>query len=76
MDDCEWGGEYLAEAAKLREHLAPLRRALNAAAGEDRILLWWRVTMLEEMYLELVRTGESLTRRGQRKKEETERGEK
>lgn len=64
MRDSEWGLEYLREAQKLKEHLAPLRRELKAASGEDAVLLYRRISMLEEMYLELVHTGRYLCERG------------
>lgn len=67
MDDYEWGMEYLEEAERLREYLAPLRRELKAASGEERIGLYRRVSMLCEMYLELLHTGRDLTERGERK---------
>ena len=67
MDNCEWGREYLEEAARLRRHLAPLRRGLKTASGEEKILLYRRVSMLGEMYLELLHTGKILTERGEGK---------
>lgn len=64
MDEYEWGLEYLREAQELKEYLAPLRRELGAACGEDAVLLYRRVSMLTEMYLELLHTGRLLTERG------------
>lgn len=67
MDEYEWGLEYLREAQELKEHLAPLRRELRTACGEDADALYRRVSMLAEMHLELLRTGTLLTERGKAK---------
>ncbi|MVB13105.1 hypothetical protein CAFE_38600 [Caprobacter fermentans] len=64
MDYCKWGMEYLRQAQKLKEHLKPLRRRLKNTSGEDYVLLCRRVSMLNEMYLELWRTGRDLLERG------------
>ena len=66
MDYCEWGTEYLREAQKMKEHLVPLRNRLKSVSGEEAILLRRRIAMLDEMYLELCRTGRYLFRKGAR----------
>lgn len=64
MDEYEWGMEYLREAQELKEYLAPLRRVLGTACGEEAAALYRRVSMLAEIYLELLHTGRLLTERG------------
>ncbi|WP_411677879.1 hypothetical protein [Caproicibacter sp.] len=64
MDYCKWGMEYLRQAQKLKEHLKPLRRQLKNTSGEDCVLLCRRISMLNEMHLELWRTGRDLLERG------------
>ena len=66
MDFFEWGTEYQKEAEKLREYLRPLKRKLKNVSGQERILLNRRVSMLYEMYLELLHTGKELFERGKR----------
>ncbi len=64
MDYREWGREYLREARMLKRHLAPLRLQLKTLTGEDKILLLNRIAMLTEMYLECLRTGQELLKKG------------
>ena len=49
------------EAQMLKAHAAPLKRALKTAEGEAAPLLYRRIAMLEEMYLECLHTGRLLT---------------
>lgn len=67
MDFYEWGTDYLCEAERLRDYLKPLRRELKTACGEDGVLLERRVSMLYDMYLELLHTGRDLRERGSRR---------
>lgn len=69
MDYREWGMEYLALAQRLREHTLPLRGELGRAAGEEKILLYRRVAMLDEMHLECLHTGKLLVKKGERFRE-------
>jgi hypothetical protein len=64
LDYEAWGGEYLELAARLREHIVPVRRALKTARGKEQVLLYRRAALLEEMRLECLRTGRSLVKRG------------
>lgn len=64
MNEYEWGQEYLREAQRMKEYLIPLRRELRSACGEDAVRLYRRVSMLTEMYLELLHTGTLLAERG------------
>lgn len=66
MDYFEWGGEYLAEAAKLKKHAELALRECRAASGEDALLQYSRYSMLRRMYLECLRTGRELQERGSR----------
>ncbi len=66
MDYRKWGREYLQEAAMLKRHLAPLRQELKRVSGRDAVLLYRRVAMLNEMYLECLHTGRELAERGER----------
>lgn len=66
MNYCEWGREYLREAAMLKRHAEPLRRELKRVSGQDAVLLYRRVAMLNEMYLECLHTGRELLERGER----------
>lgn len=65
MDYRNWGREYLREAAMLRRYLEPLRRELKRVSGQDAILLYRRISMLNEMYLECLHTGNELVKRGE-----------
>lgn len=50
----------------LKRHLAPLRVKLKCSSGQDAILLYRRVSMLNEMYLECLHTGRELVEKGER----------
>lgn len=65
MDYVEWGREYLKEAETLKERIAPLNRELKTADRETGSLLYRRIAMLEEMYLECLHTGRYLVKRGE-----------
>lgn len=67
MDYKKWGAEYLEEAKTLKDRAARLRKQLPAAAGEEAVLLNWRVSLLREMYLECLHTGTDLWERGDRR---------
>ena len=64
MDYVAWGRDYLGLAARLSEHIAPVRRALKTAKGKEQVLLYRRAVLLEDMRLECLRTGRDLVRRG------------
>ena len=64
MDYCQWGGEYLALAERMKEHLKPLKAELKTLRGEDQLLLFRRVAMMNQMRLECLRTGRELVERG------------
>ena len=66
MDYRKWGQEYLREAAMLKRYLEPLRRELKRVSGQDAVLLYRRVAMLNEMYLECLHTGKELVGKGER----------
>ena len=66
MDYRAWGREYLREAAMLKRHTESLRRELKRVSGQDAVLLFRRVSMLNEMYLECLHTGGELVRKGDR----------
>lgn len=66
MDYRKWGQEYLREAAMLKRHMAPLRVELKRVSGQDAILLYRRVAMLNVMYLECLHTGQELVEKGER----------
>lgn len=65
MDYRNWGRGYLLEAAMLKRHMEPLRRELKRVSGQDAILLYRRISMLNEMYLECLHTGNELVKRGE-----------
>lgn len=65
MDYREWGGEYLAEAARLKKRVDELRRSYSGLRDEQAILLSRRITMLYGMYLECLHTGRYLTEKGE-----------
>ena len=62
----EWGMEYLRQAQRLKEYLKPLREQLKKVSGKEYILLYRRVSMLNEMRLELYHTGNDLLKKGAR----------
>ena len=64
MDYLEWGKEYLLEARRLKEYLRPLRKQLKDTSGEDAVLLFRRISVLGDMYLELYHTGKHLLEKG------------
>ncbi len=64
MDYEAWGREYLGLAARLNEHIVPIRLALKTAKGKEQVLLYRRAALLEDMRLECLRTGRDLVRRG------------
>ncbi|MFU0831918.1 MAG: Diguanylate cyclase [Oscillospiraceae bacterium] len=66
MDYCEWGMEYLRQAQRLKEYLKPLREQLKKVSGPEYIMLYRRVSMLNEMRLELYHTGNDLLNKGAR----------
>ena len=57
MDYEQWAGEYLAEAAHLRERIAKLRAALQTATASETTDLNRRIALLYTMYLECRHTG-------------------
>jgi hypothetical protein len=64
MDYNEWGRQYLNEAEKLKEYLTPLRRQARTLSGKKAAVLFRRIAMLNEMYLDCLHTGRFLTERG------------
>ncbi|MCI1965661.1 MAG: hypothetical protein LKJ17_05955 [Oscillospiraceae bacterium] len=66
MDYKKLGMEYLKEAQRLKEYLRPLRGQLKEIGGEDSVLLRRRISMLDEMHLELYHTGKYLLNQGGR----------
>jgi hypothetical protein len=64
MDYREWGMEYLGEAERLKRHTALLRQQLKRVSGETEVLLFRRISMLNEMYLECLHTGRCLLEKG------------
>jgi hypothetical protein len=71
MDYSEWGMEYLSQAQRLKEHIAPLKKQLARLSGEDQVLMYRRISMLSEMRLECLRTGRELVERGEQYETET-----
>lgn len=67
MDYHEWGMEYLEEAEKLKERIAPLRRQAGTAGSEAAIKLYRRISVLNEMYLDCLHTGRYLVQSGAKK---------
>lgn len=65
MDYVEWGRGYLEEAKVLKERIAPLNRELKTADHETAPLLYRRIAILEDMYLECLHTGRYLVERGE-----------
>ena len=63
MDYTEWGKNYLDEANALKERIAPLKRELKTAEREAAPLLFRRIVLLEEMYLDCLHTGKYLIKR-------------
>jgi hypothetical protein len=64
MDYNEWGMQYLNEAQKLKERLAPLRRQARAVNSQAASKLYRRIATLNDMYLDCLHTGKYLTERG------------
>lgn len=60
MDYNEWGTQYLAEARKLKEHLAPLRGQARKENNETAAKLYRRIAVLNDMYLDCLHTGNYL----------------
>jgi hypothetical protein len=65
MDYNEWGRIYLNEAEKLKEYLTPLRKQARTLNGKQAAILFRRIAMLNEMYLDCLHTGRLLTERGE-----------
>lgn len=63
MNYTELGQEYLKEAQMLKRHLEPLRAELKRTKGEDWVILFRRISMLNEMYLECLHIGRELLRK-------------
>lgn len=57
MNYREWGQEYLQEAQMLKKRILPLKSELKNVSGEAAALLYRRIAMLNEMYLECSHTG-------------------
>lgn len=76
MDYGQWGAEYLEEADRLKKRVDALRKEFTGLRNEDAILLYRRIAMLYEMYLECLHTGRCLTERGEadEKEQQTESG--
>ncbi|MDF1494366.1 hypothetical protein [Caproiciproducens sp. CPB-2] len=64
MDYNEWGAEYLNEAERIKERLAPLRRQARQAGNEEASGLYRRIALLNDMYLDCLHTGRYLVRIG------------
>lgn len=64
MDYNEWGMQYLAEAQKLKDRLTPLRRQMKTADNETASKLYRRITVLNDMYLDCLHTGNYLVEYG------------
>ncbi|NLJ30961.1 MAG: hypothetical protein GX424_05070 [Clostridiales bacterium] len=64
MNYNEWGNQYLEEAARLKEHLRPIREQAKTADNETAARLYRRIALLNEMYLECIHTGNDLLRHG------------
>lgn len=64
MDYNEWGRKYLNEAEKLKKYLTSLRKQARELSGKKAVLLFHRIAMLNEMYLDCLHTGRLLTERG------------
>ena len=64
MDYYEWGKQYLEEAQKLKEHLAPLRGRAQKADHETAAMLYQRIAVLNDMYLDCLHTGNYLIEYG------------
>ncbi len=66
MDYIKWGREYLAEAKKIQEYIARIRTNWKEKSQDERLSVNQRTSMLYEMYLECLHTGNLLTERGER----------
>ena len=64
MDYNEWGKEYLHEAERLKEHMAPLRRQTRVVDNETASKLYRRIAVLNDMYLDCLHTGRYLMQSG------------
>lgn len=64
MNYNEWGKQYLDDAEKLKEHMAPLREQVKTADRETAVKLYRRITVLSEMYSECMHTGNYLLQHG------------
>lgn len=64
MDYNEWGMQYLAEAQRLKNRLAPLRGQVKTADNETAAKLYRRIAMLNDMYLGCLHTGNYLIEYG------------
>jgi hypothetical protein len=64
MNYNEWGTEYLKEAEKLKQWITPLRRQTADADSETAAKLYRRISVLNEMYLDCLHTGQYLMQSG------------
>ena len=64
MDYNEWGTEYLDEAERLRKRITPLRKQAAEEGSEAAAKLYRRISVLNDMYLDCLHTGQYLVQSG------------
>ena len=72
MEYNEWGAQYLEEALKLKEYIAPLRRQAKTSDNETASKLYRRISLLNEMYLDCLHAGNYLMGYGGKNAEQIE----